>query len=453
MPASPGSSRSELPMALRSSSTFCALAAGVVAAAAAADERAGLGLALALLLVLATGAFRAGAAPLLLGLAAALAAQPFLRDAGWVVAIDVAAALVAAAAAVMRPAQWSRVRGCLLAPLRLVAGSAAVARTLARRWPDRTGGSTAPLLRGLALGAAGVYVFGILFASADQAFAELLGDVLSIDVDAASVAWRVILGIAFAGVAGAIACAAEPAALTAARAPRHLPGRTELRIALGCVVALFAVFVAVQLRVMFGGADYVRETTGLGYGDYARQGFVRLLLAAALTLAVVAVAARRPDRVVRLLLGALCVLMLVVLASAHHRLGLAVDSYGLTRVRVGGQAVLLWLAALLTLVLAAGAHRRAAERLPRVATVLTLAGVLGFSLSNPDGRIARHAVDRAQAGETIDVGYLRDLSADALPALRDLPGLRRAAVTAPLERRLARGDGLGGLNLARASAR
>ena len=59
---------------------------------------------------------------------------------------------------------------------------------------------------------------------------------------------------------------------------------------------LFALFVAVQLRVLFGGAAYVQRTTGLGYGEYARQGFVQLLAVAALTLTVIGVAARRRDR-------------------------------------------------------------------------------------------------------------------------------------------------------------
>lgn len=102
---------------------------------------------------------------------------------------------------------------------------------------------------------------------------------------------------------------------------RWAPGVTELRIALGALVALFGLFVAVQLRVLFGGAGYVADTTGLGLGEYARQGFAQMLMVAALTLAVVGVAARRTDRVVRALLGALCALCLLVLVSARYRLG------------------------------------------------------------------------------------------------------------------------------------
>lgn len=240
---------------------------------------------------------------------------------------------------------------------------------------------------------------------------------------------------------------------TASGPPRWLIGRTELLLALSAVVVLFAAFVAVQLRVLFGGAGYVRATTGLGYGEYARHGFVQLLLVATLTLGVIAVAARSRDRAVRALLGVLCLLTLVVLASAQHRLDLVEDAYGATRVRLAGHAIVLWTAAIFALVLAAGLRPALARRLPQVATALSLASVLAFSLLNPDARIARSAVDRADAGKPIDVDYLADLSADALPALRELPAWERGAVVPRVRARLTRSDGLAGANLARARAR
>jgi len=196
------------------------------------------------------------------------------------------------------------------------------------------------------------------------------------------------------------------------------------------VAALFATFVAVQLRVPFGGAEYVRATTGLGYGDYARQGLVALLSVAALTLAVIAFSAQRRDRTVRALLGTLCVLTLVVLLSAYHRLDLVEHAYGSTRVRYAGHAVVIWLAAMVGLVLSVGLSRAIARRLPRLATTLTFARRAGVSLSSPDGRIAQRAVDRAAADGQLDTGYGGGLSADALPALQTLPPRRCCPICA-----------------------
>ncbi len=455
------------------SALACALAAAAAAALAVAEQRIGLALSAALLLVLTAGALsardRRAAAPedhddpapvalrLLPGaLAVGLALQPVLRDAGWVVAVSVAAALVAGAAACAPARSWPRVLGVAVAPARLVAGNVVVARTVRALLPDAAGGRArhgAPVARGVAAAAALLATFGGLFAAADPAFANVADDLLTYEWDPARALWRVALALLFLGAAGALArVSARRAAPQEPRAP-WVPAHTELAIVLAALTALFAVFVGVQLRVLFGGAAYVGRTTGLGYGEYARQGFGTLLFACALTLALVGVAARREGRVVRALLGALCGLTLVVLVSAHLRLGLVEGAYGFTRARFAGHVVVLWLGAVFVLVIAAGAHRRLAAAAPRVVLPATLAALLVLALANPDGRIATSAVERfARTGE-LDVNALSQLSADALPAIARLPSAPENLVADSLRARLRRPDGPAGLNLARARAR
>src|SRR5690606_36158784 len=94
-------------------------------------------------------------------------------------------------------------------------------------------------------------------------------------------------------------------------------------------------FVLVQVGALVGGHGYVRRTAGLSYAEYARQGFGQLLAATALTLVVVAVAARRAPRetsgdrsAVRAALGVLCLGTLGVVASALRRMALYVDAFG-----------------------------------------------------------------------------------------------------------------------------
>ncbi|HEY8584390.1 MAG TPA: DUF4173 domain-containing protein, partial [Capillimicrobium sp.] len=297
-----------------------------------------------------------------------------------------------------------------------------------------------------------VACFGALFATADSAFAEQAGDLVLVSASPLDVLWRALVGATAVGGTAALTVAARPRPA----GPQRLgpaPGVTELRIALSALVALFAAFVGVQLQVLFGGAAYVQRTTGLGLGEYARQGFVQLLVVAALTLAVVAVAARRRDPVVRGLLAALCALTLVVLVAALERIGLVEDAYGLTRVRYGGHAIALWLAAIFVVVLAAGASARLARHAPRAAVLLSLAAALALCLSDPDRRIAERAVDRYAEEGTLDEAFLSGLSADALPALRELDGPTSRQVLDPIEARLARPDGLLGLNVARTIAR
>jgi Domain of unknown function (DUF4173) len=444
-------------MSLSRPALVCAIGCAVVAGIGVAQQRVGLALTMALVLAIAAGVLgaRRRASRIIVALAIALALGPLLRDAGWVVAIDAAFALVAAAAAVGVLIDFRGMGRALIAPLRLVGGAAVVGRAVGALRPARPLSALGAIARGLGGAVVLLAVFGALFVTGDRAFGHLIEQTFTFKLDGPALLWRVVLAVAFAAVAGAIARAGarDHDDERAGSGLFGAPGRTELVIALGAVVALFAAFVAVQLRVLFGGARYVQATTGLGYGDYARQGFVQLLVVAALTLALVGFAARRRDRAVRGLLGALCVLTLVVLVSAYHRLDLVEQAYGLTRVRYAGDAVVFWLAALFALVLAAGCSPWIARRLPRIATILTLGSVLAFSLSNPDARIADSAVHRVATGGPLDIAYLRTLSADALPALQRLPPRERRLVVPALRARLARPDGIAGLNLARANAR
>jgi hypothetical protein len=215
---------------------------------------------------------------------------------------------------------------------------------------------------------------------------------------------------------------------------RRRVARLEWAVPLGLLVLLFAAFVAVQLAVLFGGSRHVLETDGLTYADYARGGFWQLLVVTGLTLAVLAGAARwaprttRTDRIlVRAVLGALAVLTLVIVASALHRMDLYADTYGLTRLRVLVALCELWLGVVFLLVLVAGIRLRATW-LPRAAVAAGVLALLGLAGANPDGLIADRNVARYEQTDRVDLSYLANLSADAVPALQRLPPDRRECV-------------------------
>ena len=209
--------------------------------------------------------------------------------------------------------------------------------------------------------------------SADAAFAQLLEDVVPTgwSVDRRSGASLVLRCSCALGGALLHARLRPPdAARRGRRGSRS--GAVEARIALGALVALFAAFVALQFATLFGGKRHVLDTAGLTYAEYARSGFAQLLAVAALTFAVIAAARRwAPTASGCCLLAALCLLTLVVLASALKRLGLYEETYGFTRLRFAAHAALLYLGALFCLVLVArsrglaaaggrGRHRRRA---------------------------------------------------------------------------------------------
>ena len=410
-----------------------------------------------------TGLPRPGRAALLGALALALAASAAARDAAWVVFGELVCALALGSLAMSAPRTWrATARGMVAAPLRLRSGAVRVAAgaAAASSLPGGSSGRAFAIGRGLLLTGGLLTVFGALFATGDQAFAQIAGDVLPDDVlPLDDLPLRLlVLGLVVSlagGLAQAAAIADEPA-----RAPLLALGRGEWMLALGALNALFAAFVAVQLAVLFGGDGYVRDSAGLTYAEYARSGFAQLVVVAALTLAVVGGALRwartedvRQARMLRALLAALCVLTLVVLASALHRLGLYEDAFGFTRMRLAVHALLLFGGALFVLVIVALACDRRGW-LAQATVLLGALAALAFWVSDPDRRIAAHNVERYEATGRIDTNYLALLSADAVPALLRLPApLRERALSVQRARLAGAPDGVAGANVARARAR
>ncbi|MBM7056669.1 DUF4153 domain-containing protein [Streptomyces durocortorensis] len=364
----------------------------------------------------------------------ALLAVPALRDAGWPTFLAVVSAFALGSLALHGSRSWL---GVFIGSLGLfdsvvpgiiwgVRGIRARADGSRARW-----GSA---LRTTAVALVLLVVFGTLFASADAAFADLLGDLMP-DVSVGEGPWRIFLfALGLAGALAAAYAAAAPVRWDGVTVPPGKPrGRAEWALPLIVLNLLFAAFITLQLVVLLGGYEKVRAETGLDHAEYARQGFWQLLWATLLTLLVIALALRwaprggsRDRTLVRAVLGTLCVLTLVVVASALRRMDLYVDEYGLTRLRISVAAMELWLGVVLVLILAAGVF--GVRFLPRAIAVSAAAGVLAFGLLSPDGLIAEQNVQRFEDGKStgIDIDYVKDLSADAVPALDRLPEPERS---------------------------
>lgn len=437
-----------------------ATGAGAVAGALVPGHRLGVGVVIAAGVVAAAVPTRRTVRSLwggaLAAVAAGLVAVAALRDAGWVVGLCLVAALVTWSLLLSGGRTWPGVAlGTVALAARLLPALPWVLRPLATAGGERRA-AAAPALRGAAVAVLLLTVFGGLFLTADAAFRELLSR-LALPAPGPLLVGQALTGLLVAGLVGAAAVVA--AAPAAGRFAAPYSGRAlrpvEWVLPLMVLDLLFTAFVTVQLAVLFGGRDHVLSTAGLTYAEYARQGFGQLVAAAVLTLAVVAVCARvvprdaRADRLLQLLLGALCLLTLVVLASASRRLGLYEQEFGFTRLRVSVDAAIAWLAVVLLLVLLAGARLRATW-LPRAVVLSAATGLFVFALADPDARIAQRNVERFAATGDLDSGYLASLSLDAVPALQALPEPQRSCV---LGAYVGRADGgWRSANLARARA-
>jgi Domain of unknown function (DUF4173) len=424
---------------------WIALAAAFCAAAVIPAGPPGIGVVLVAVLIAAAARPRDARAAVFTALALALASFAAARDAGWVVAADLTAAWLTASVA----AAGACVRG-LVAPVAALDDLPSVV-------PSRAG-RLAPALRGAALGGFLVMPFGALFLAADAAFAEL-GSRIPFPSGQSLPLRAVIFAAVLVGALGLGLAARRHRTPVEPRPPARL-SPIEWAVPLAALVTLFAAFVAVQLAVLFAGHDHVLETAGLTYAEYAREGFWELLAAAGLTLTVIAAAAglasapRRRDRILlRALLGTLCALTLIVIASALHRLHLYEDAYGLTRLRLAGEAVALWLGGAFLLVALAGLVRAVRARLADLAVAGTALALLAFSLVDPDALIAKRNIEDWQETGRLDVSYLSGLSADAVPALTRLPEPQRTEALLRLSAELDGSELWTSANLGRARAR
>jgi hypothetical protein len=348
--------------------------------------------------------------------------------------------------------------GYLMGPVAALRALPWVGRGAARVRRPGGAASGVRIVATLAVSLALLIVFGALFASADHTFADVLSAVIPA-IDGGRIAtWIFILGLTVPLLSGAAFLRAAPADLsTLDRTEGRKVGRIEWAIPLGLLVLLFAAFVAVQLTVLFGGSRHVLNTDGLTYAGYARGGFWQLSFITALTLVVLAGAARwapratATDRVLlRSILGSLAALTLVVVASALLRIQVYTDTYGLTRLRLLVACCEGWFGLVLIMVLVAGVWIRA-PWLPRAAIAVGVLALLGLAAVNPDALIAR---TNLQQDRTVDLDYLGGLSPDAAPTLAKYArGDARACVLDEIATQLEGHDDWRRWNLGRQQAR
>lgn len=165
-------------------------------------------------------------------------------------------------------------------------------------------------------------------------------------------------------------------------------------IVLGAVLAVYALFCAIQFVYLFAGAGL---PDGLTYSEYAREGFWQLVVVAGINLALFGIFLQytAKARWFSAMLAGLLAETAMLLVSAIRRLWLYVDAYGLTWLRL----ISAWFIVFLAVVLVLCAIRMVKEKLPLIAVcAMILLGwytLLGYA--NPDALIVRYNL--ASAGD------------------------------------------------------
>jgi hypothetical protein len=286
-----------------------------------------------------------------------------------------------------------------------------------------------PIARGLILAAPILCVFTFLLTSADLIFADRFQELLEalrLDNIPELFARVILIGLTAFLAIGLLAQALRPRLYSLIGAERDLLPRVigliESGIVLGGLNLLFATFVAIQFRYLFGGVENIVET-GYTYSEYARRGFGELTLVvffSLLILLALSAIVRRDSRQTILAFNVLNFIMValvgVIVVSALQRLLLYEEIYGFTRLRTYSHVAIIWLGALFIpylIALLAGRLRWFAPG--------TLFVVIGFAATlnglNVDAFIAQQNIDRLGRGNELHTRYLITLSDEVIPEL------------------------------------
>lgn len=196
---------------------------------------------------------------------------------------------------------------------------------------------------------------------------------------------------------------------------KEVKKRSQSLIIVPCVAltAVYAVFCVIQVLYLFTGGLSLPE--GYTYAEYARSGYMQLLLVTAFNFVWVLYCLKHFEESAHLktVLTLCCGCTFIMIASAAYRMILYIHAYRLTFLRV----LVLWSLIVLTVLLAGGVVLIYRRRFPvfRFGLLVVLTAYLLLGFTKPDFWIARYNVSHAEVIEWDDMHFLTNLSLDAAP--------------------------------------
>ena len=220
----------------------------------------------------------------------------------------------------------------------------------------------------------------------------------------------------------AVALRHDPKAETPAAAPRKGVNTLTINTVLIAICFVYCVYLVSQLAYFVGGFSGILPE-GYTMAEYARRGFFEMAWLCAINLALVCLAMglvkdrKLPTRLLCLFIG---IMTLFLVCTASAKMLLYIDSYGLTRLRVLTEVIMVWLG-LVTVFIMVWLFL---PKLPYMKAVFLSAMILGSMVlwADVDTVVARYNVEAYQSGKlaTVDVDYLGSLGNGAVPYLAQL---------------------------------
>jgi len=280
------------------------------------------------------------------------------------------------------------------------------------------------IVKGVLMAIPILFVFLLLFSSADLIFQKYVSDLISIDNELEMIFRFILILIVTIVFVGAYAYSfrEKEGQITAPqKSKNHTVGDIEISIILGSVNVLFFIFILIQLAYLFGGESNI-SVQGFTYAEYARRGFFELIAVAIISLFLLLatekyVIKKETQHLLgfKILSTALIIQVILIMASAFTRLSLYEEAYGFTTLRLYSHTFIILLAIIFCLLLYK-IHKDKRENTFAFRVFLSLALFLAvMNFLNPDAFIARRNIERFASTGKLDIYYLSRLSDDAIP--------------------------------------
>lgn len=180
-------------------------------------------------------------------------------------------------------------------------------------------------------------------------------------------------------------------------------------------------FAVIQFSYLFGAADGLLPA-GTAYAEYARRGFMELVVVALINIGIllfglhfIRAGSKGLELARKGMLSLLMGCTLVMLVSAYSRLSLYEQNYGYTELRLLVHGFMIFLGVLMAVAFIRIWYQWFSLAKVYVAIAITSYVIMNFA--NIEARIAVNNIARYEETGKIDLVYLQSLSADAGPAL------------------------------------
>jgi len=280
------------------------------------------------------------------------------------------------------------------------------------------------IVRGILMAIPVLFVFLLLFSSADLIFQKHVSDLISIDNELEIIFRFILILIATLVYIGAYTYSfrEKEGQITAQQnSKNHTVGQIESSILLGSVNVLFFIFILVQFTYLFGGERNI-SNQGFTYAEYVRRGFFELIAVAIISLLLLLttekyVIKKESEHALgfKVFSTALVTQVILIMVSAFTRLSLYEEAYGFTTLRLYSHAFIILLVVIFCLLIYK-IYKDKRENTFAFRVFLSIALFLVvMNFLNPDAFIARRNIEQFDATGKLDIYYLSHLSDDAIP--------------------------------------